>query len=170
MLDISRINSGTLRPEPEPCDIAILLRDIAGEFAAAALRAGTSITVTTPPSLFGTWDRLALEQIIDNLVSNAIKYGARTPIELSAEFRDEQVRIDVCDHGTGIPADQRERVFGQFERAVGQTERQSGFGVGLWIVRQLTEAMGGAVEVGDTPGGGASFTVNLPRYVKRMAS
>ena len=168
LLDVSRINSGRLRLALEPCDIVLLLRDVAADFANAALLAGATIAVTAPDRLLGTWDRLALEQIIDNLISNAIKYGAGTPVDISAELLGEQVCIQIRDHGGGIPADDRERVFGRFERAVGRDERRSGFGVGLWVVRQLTEAMGGAVLVGDTPGGGASFAVSLPRYAEAM--
>jgi two-component system OmpR family sensor kinase len=164
LLDVSRINSGRLRLALEPCDIAILLRDIAADFAGAALHAGVTISVISPDRLLGTWDRLALEQIIDNLLSNAIKYGSGTPVEISAESCGERVSIQVRDHGSGILAADRERVFGCFEWAVGRDERRSGFGVGLWVVRQLTEAMGGSVAVGDTPGGGASFTVNLPQH------
>jgi two-component system, OmpR family, sensor kinase len=164
LLDVSRINSGRLRLALEPCDIAVLLRDMAADFADAALRAGVTIGITAPASLLGVWDRLALEQIIDNLLSNAIKYGSGTPVEVSAESCGERVSIQVRDHGSGIPTADRERVFDRFERAVGQDERRSGFGVGLWVVRQLTEAMGGAVVVGDTPGGGTSFTLTLPHH------
>ncbi len=164
LLEVSRINSGRLQLELEPCDIALLLREMAAEFANAARRAGVPITVRVPDSLAGTWDRLALEQIIDNLISNALKYGARTPVEITATPRGEQVCIEVCDHGGGIPPDDRERIFGRFERAVERGERRSGFGIGLWIVRRLVEAMGGAVVVGDTAGGGALFIVTLPRY------
>jgi two-component system OmpR family sensor kinase len=164
LLDVSRINSGRLQLSLEPCDVATLLRDIAADFAGAALHAGVAISVTAPDRLPGTWDRLALEQIIDNLLSNAIKYGCSTPVEISAASCDERISFQVRDHGSGIPAADRERVFGRFERAVARGERRSGFGVGLWVVRQLTEAMGGTVAVGDTPGGGASFTVNLPQH------
>jgi two-component system OmpR family sensor kinase len=164
LLDVARINSGRLRLRPEPCDIAVLLRDIAADFAGVAQNAGVTVSMTAPDRLPGNWDRLALEQIIDNLLSNAIKYGSGTPIEIFAESCGERVSIQVRDHGSGITGVDRERVFGRFERAVARGERHSGFGVGLWVVRQLTEAMGGAIVVGDTPGGGASFTVNLPQH------
>ncbi len=85
LLDVSRINSGRLRLALESCDIANLLRDIAADFAGAALHAGVTISVTAPDRLLGTWDRLALEQITDNLLSNAIKYGCGTPVEISAD-------------------------------------------------------------------------------------
>jgi len=170
LLDVSRITSGKLQLELETLDIIALLHDVATDVADAARRAGSPITVTGPDTLPVTWDRLATEQILDNLVANAIKYGGRSPIELSAEMRGEEVCIQVRDHGGGISAADRARVFGRFERAVGPGERRSGFGVGLWVVRQLAEAMGGTVVVGDAPGGGALFTVKLPQHPRQASS
>ena len=132
--------------------------------------ASSPITVTGPDTLPVTWDRLAIEQIVDNLVANAIKYGGSSPVELFAEMRGEEVRIQVRDHGGGIPTVDRARVFERFERAVRPEKQRSGFGVGLWVVRQLTEAMGGTVAVEDAPGGGALFTVILPRHAKQASS
>lgn len=166
LLDVSRITSGKLQLEPEPFDLAALLREVADEFADAARRAGVPIRVDVPASLPGTWDRLAVEQVVDNLVSNALKYGARTPVEVSAARSGDHVRIQVRDHGEGIPAADRTRVFQRFERAVGQGERRSGFGVGLWVTFNLVEAMAGTVAVDDAPGGGARFTVTLPVHME----
>ncbi len=165
LLDVSQLTNGKRQLELEPFSLAALLHDVAGEFADEARCAGVPITVTAPNTLSGTWDRLALEQIIDNLVSNALKYGARTPIELSAETCGKQVRIQVRDHGNGIAVGDRERVFGRFERAVGRGERRSGFGVGLWVVCQLVQAMDGAVAVENAADGGALFTITLPQHV-----
>lgn len=170
LLDVSRITSGKVQLEPEAFDLAALLRDVADEFADAARRAGAPLRVSGPDSLPGTWDRLALEQIVDNLVSNALKYGGHTPIELSADALGEEVRIQVRDHGTGIPAGDRQRVFEPFERAVGQGERRSGFGVGLWVVCRLVQAMEGNISVEDAPDGGALFTVTLPLHPRGAAS
>ncbi len=170
LLDVSRITSGKLQLELETLDIMALLNNVATDAADAARSAGCPISVTGPDSLQVTWDRLAVEQIVDNLVTNAIKYGGSSPIALSAELRGENVHIQVRDHGGGIPADEQARVFERFERAVGRGERRSGFGVGLWLVRQLAEAMGGMVAVGDAPGGGALFIVNLPQHAKEASS
>ena len=86
LLDVARLTGGKLpQLEPEPFDLARLLRDVAGEFAEAAQRAGVPIAVSVPESLPGAWDRLAVEQVVDNLVSNALKYGSRTPILIAAE-------------------------------------------------------------------------------------
>jgi signal transduction histidine kinase len=134
----------------------------------AARHAGTPIQVHAPPRLPGTWDRLAMEQIIDNLVSNAIKYGARPPIEVWAEDHGNHVSLRVRDHGPGISLEDRSRIFERFERAVGLDKRRSGFGVGLWVVGQLVAAMGGTIMVADAPGGGAEFTVTLPCHVEAV--
>ena len=164
LLDVSRLTSGQFRPELTSLDLSELVREVVETFAEAARHAGCPIRVVVPPSLVGTWDHLAMEQIIDNLVSNAVKYGGSQPIEVLAEAHDAQVRITVRDGGPGISAQDRTRIFGRFERAVARNERQSGFGVGLWVVGQLVAAMDGTAAVDDVPGGGAAFVVSLPRH------
>lgn len=166
LLDVSRITSGNFLVEVEAFDLAVLLREVAEAFAEPALHAGVPITVEVAESLPGEWDRMAVEQIVDNLLSNALRYGDRTAVEISAEADGDEVRILVLDHGAGVPPEHRERIFDRFERVVGRGERRSGFGVGLWLVRRLAEMMGGRIAVGDTAGGGAMFTVTLPRHVK----
>jgi two-component system, OmpR family, sensor kinase len=165
LLNVSRITSSKLPLELEAFDLAALLRGMVGDFAIAARYAGIVIGVAAPDSLPVTLDRLATEQIFDNLVSNALKYGARTPVEVTAVVAGEQVRIQVRDGGGGISAGDRARVFGRFERAVGLGEGRDGFGVGLWLVGQLVKAMEGEITIGDAPGGGALFTVTLPLHV-----
>lgn len=162
LLDVSRITSGNFRLEPSPCDLTIVFRQIVDEFGAAALHIGTVITLDAPDELVGSWDRLAVEQVVDNLLSNAIKYGNRTPVELRARHVGDHLEIRVRDHGKGIPSHERTRIFERFERAVRQNEHRTGFGVGLWVVGQLVDAMKGTIEIDDTPGGGTQFIVNLP--------
>jgi two-component system, OmpR family, sensor kinase len=164
LLDVSRINSGRFRLEPVPCDLVSLLRQIAEDFAPAAQHSGVILTVTAPESVTGLWDRLAIEQVIDNLVSNAIKYGGRSPVELGLVEENDVVHLHVRDHGKGVPREHRDRIFGRFERAVGHEEFRSGFGVGLWVVGQLVEAMQGTIAIDDAPGGGALFSVKLPKW------
>lgn len=163
LLDVSRMNSGKFRLEPIPCDLALLLRQIAEEFAAVAHHAGVSLNVQAPERLPGIWDRLAVEQVIDNLLSNAIKYGGNSSVDLSLSETDAGIHIRVRDRGKGIPVEQRVRIFERFERAVGHNEYRSGFGVGLWVVGQLVQAMKGAILIEDAPGGGALFIVSLPK-------
>jgi two-component system OmpR family sensor kinase len=170
LLDVSRITTGKFRLEPSACDLAVLLREVVDEFTEAAQHSGVTIRLTAPENLPGTWDRLAVEQIVDNLVSNAIKYGGRTPVEVGIFMIDRQVQIHVRDHGKGIPAQDRQRVFERFERAVGQNEYRSGFGVGLWVVGQLVEAMNGTITIDQAAGGGALFVVTLPIEPERARS
>jgi two-component system OmpR family sensor kinase len=162
LLDVSRLNSGRFRLDRSRCDLAALLREIAEQFGAAAHHSGVSLAVTAPASLPGWWDRLAVEQVIDNLISNAIKYGGRTPVELTLSADAQSVILEIRDHGSGIAPEHRARVFERFERAVGYSEYRSGFGVGLWVVGQLVGAMSGTVTIEDAPGGGALFIVRLP--------
>lgn len=167
LLDVSRITAGKLHLEIEQADLAILVREIVASFAGAAHHAGCTIKVSAPLVLPGSWDRLAMEQIIDNLLSNAIKYGAGGLIEITAAVDGAVVRLQVRDHGNGILAEDRERIFQRFEQAVRLSQRRSGFGVGLWVVGQLVKAMGGIVIVEDAAGGGSLFTVTLPRYLEK---
>jgi signal transduction histidine kinase len=166
LLDVSRITTGKFRLEPAPCDLAALVREVVETFADAARYAGSPIGVEAPASLPGTWDRLAMEQIADNLISNAIKYGARRPVEVCAEDLGDRVCLRVRDHGPGISVHDRGRIFGRFERAVGPDAGRTGFGVGLWVVGQLVEAMEGTITVEDAQGGGSVFNVTLPRHAK----
>ena len=165
LLDVSRLTSGQFRLDVTAFDLSGLVRQVVETFAEAARYGESPIRLAVPPSLPGTWDYLAMEQIIDNLVSNAVKYGGSHPIEVRAEALDAQVRITVRDHGPGIPPEDRTRIFSRFERVIGQNERRSGFGVGLWVVGQLVAAMHGTVAVDDAPGGGTAFVVSLPRHV-----
>ena len=162
LLDVSRLTTGKLQLEPEEFDLSALLCEVAEGFADAARHAGSVVEVTCPDGLCITSDRLAVEQVIDNLVSNAIKYGGRTRVLVELAQLGGTVRLDVRDHGPGVAAHDRARVFERFERAVGQGERRSGFGVGLWVVGQLVAALDGSISIHDAPGGGALFTVTLP--------
>jgi signal transduction histidine kinase len=170
LLNVSRITSGKLTLEPIPCDLADLLRGIVGTFAEPARHAGSPIVINVPASLPGVWDPLAMEQIIDNLVSNAIKYGSHQPVEVRADVLGSTVRIAVRDHGPGISAENRARIFGRFERVIGTQEARSGFGIGLWVVSQLVAAMEGTITVDHAQGGGAVFTVAVPLHSKATHS
>jgi len=162
LLDVSRITAGKLRLIPEPIRLAPLLANLVAGVAPLATRTGSAVHLSIPADLTGHWDRLAMEQIVDNLLSNAIKYGGGRAIDLTAETAGNAAVITVRDGGSGISEADRGRIFERFERAVGSGDHAGGFGMGLWIVRQLSEAMGGSVSVQSPEGGGTLFAVTLP--------
>lgn len=162
LLDVSRLTSGKLRLEVETFDLATLLRDVAGEAQAASRLSGSSIQVAAPESLMVTLDYAATEQIVSNLVSNALWHGAHASVDVSAAVVGQQGRIQVRDRGRGIAASDRSRLSERFERAMQQGDRNDGASVGLWIVGQFVAAMEGTVEIDDAPGGGALLSVTLP--------
>jgi signal transduction histidine kinase len=110
----------------------------------------------------GRWDRTRLEQIVANLLANAVKYGAGAPIEVALEIDDGAVALSVRDHGIGISVSDQQRIFDRFERAVSE-RHHGGLGLGLWVTRHMAEAMGGSVRVESVPGAGSTFVVTLPR-------
>lgn len=165
LLDISRVNTGNLKLDPALVNVCALIREIAESARPLAEHAGSTLDLQLRPEGLTIFvDRLSLEQIIDNLISNAVKYGGGTPILITAtaDFENDAAVICVRDNCPGIaPADQS-RIFERFERAVRPGEQVTGFGVGLWIVRQLTVAMGGTITVHSEPGVGSAFTITMP--------
>ncbi len=165
LLDISRMTSGKLRLDHIGVPVAPVARTVVESYQLLADHAGCRLTLDLPtPDLAIIGDFVALEQIIDNLVSNAIKYGAGTPILVSARIDEagHGVRITVTDQGPGISSESQARIFERFERAVLRGGDTPGFGVGLWVVKQLSEAMEGSIVVTSKPGGGSRFCVTLP--------
>jgi signal transduction histidine kinase len=111
--------------------------------------------------MVGRWDRIRSEQLVVNLLANAIKYGAGKPVEVLLQGDTHSVTLTVRDNGIGIKPEQRDRLFGRFERLVSM-RHYGGFGLGLWISRQVVEAHGGHIQVRSEPGQGATFVVTLP--------
>jgi len=162
LLDVSRLSRGKLKLEPADTDLGEVLSEVAAWFAREAARMGSELRVEGEPHVSGWWDRLRLEQVVTNLLSNAIRYGAGRPIHARVEAVRDRARLVVRDEGIGIPPEAQERIFGKFERAV--SERHSGgLGLGLYITRSIVEAMGGCIRVESRPGEGSTFTVELPR-------
>ncbi|MDI1480788.1 sensor histidine kinase [Polyangium sp. y55x31] len=162
LLDISSITAGRLRLEWEEVDLAAVARDVALRLGYEAARAGCKLDVRAQAPLPGRWDRARLDQIVTNLLSNAIKYGAGKPIDLVVEGDDSTARLLVRDRGIGIAPEHQARIFDRFERAV-PDQQYGGFGLGLWIVKQILDALGGTIRVTSAPGSGATFLVELPR-------
>jgi PAS domain S-box-containing protein len=160
LLDVSRITSGPVVLDPEEVDLKDVVRAVVDQLHQEVDH--RQITLRAPEApIVGHWDRLRLEQVVTNLLSNAIKYGKEEPIEISLDGDGEVARLSVTDHGIGINEDQQSRLFMRFERAV-TGQRYGGFGLGLWISRQLVEAMQGRISVESRPGRGSTFMVTIP--------
>jgi PAS domain S-box-containing protein len=162
LLDFSRLASGRLDLRIELVDWAALVDELGERFAPHLEEAHCPLALRLDPGVVGSWDRLRLEQITTNLLSNAIKYGGGAPIELSLSADPQRATLCVRDHGIGIAAEDQARIFERFERAV-SSRSYGGFGLGLWIVRRVIDALGGTISVESVPGAGATFTVTLPR-------
>jgi signal transduction histidine kinase len=162
IMDASRLTAGHIDLHLESLDLSALLREISAGFEREAMTARSTLSVEAPPELLGCWDRLRLQQICTNLISNAIRYGAAHPIHVSASGDEEWATLRVQDHGIGISAADQQRIFERFERG-GERRKPGGFGIGLWIVRENCRALGGEVSVQSRPGEGATFSVRLPR-------
>jgi PAS domain S-box-containing protein len=161
--DVARLGSARFTLERRPCDIGALVRQVVTEFAAAADTHTFDVTVAGGlPALPVDHDRL--EQVLTNLLANAVKYwpdGGRVQIDV---LRDPiGVRVDVIDHGPGVPAELADRIFEPFYRGPDEATRAlPGTGLGLAVSRGIVETHGGLLWVDPTPGGGATFRFTLP--------
>jgi PAS domain S-box-containing protein len=162
LLDVSRITAGKLKLEPEDMDLAALVREVASRATEDAARAGSELRLSVPETVPGSWDRLRMDQVLQNLLSNALKYGHGQPVDVALEAGADTVTLRVTDRGLGIAPEDQPRLFQKFQR-VASERHYSGFGLGLWIVKQVLDAMGGTIQVESAPGQGATFTVSLPR-------
>jgi PAS domain S-box-containing protein len=161
LLDVSRLSTGRVDLQYESMNLAQTVREILGTFEAELAVARCKLTLVEGGDAVGWWDRVRVEQICRNLLSNAIRFGAGRPIEVSVGTDQDFATLQVRDHGPGIAFDHQTRIFERFER--GADQRSGGFGIGLWVVKNLCVAMGGTISVESTPGEGALFTVMLPR-------
>ncbi|HEX8704469.1 MAG TPA: PAS domain-containing sensor histidine kinase, partial [Myxococcaceae bacterium] len=161
LLDVTRISGGKLRLEFEDVDLATLVREVVTRHEPEAARLGSTLELDIQGSVVGRWDRLRLEQVITNLVDNAIKYGAGKPVQVRVQVGNNRVVLQVKDEGIGIAPEYLPRIFGRFERAVSE-RHYGGLGLGLYITRTIVEAMGGHIGVESRPAEGSLFTVELP--------
>jgi PAS domain S-box-containing protein len=168
LLDVSRISSGHFTLNLESFDLVASANEVIERVRDAAVAAECALTLKSRVPVVGTWDRLRVEQIMTNLLSNAFKYAAGKAVEVTVTRQDESALLEVRDWGHGVPESDLHRLFERFERA-SRTE-YAGLGLGLYVARQMAEAHGGKVSARNIEGNGACFSVQLPLIAKNALS
>ncbi len=161
ILDVSRSRNGHLAVQPVATDLAHVVQRVLEAMAQQAAESGIAVTGSVPDTLPACIDEFRVEQVINNLLTNALRYGGGKPVHVTLRREGSQALICVRDQGPGIAAEDRERIFGQFERSASAGSVQ-GLGLGLFISRQIVHAHGGSIEVDSEPGAGSEFRVRLP--------
>ncbi|WP_437969288.1 AAA family ATPase [Sorangium sp. So ce260] len=161
LLDVSQLHTGRLELHVEPVDLAEVVDEVVERLGERVAQSGSPVSVRAEPRVVGSWDRSRLEQVVSNLLDNALKFGAGKPIEITVARNDGTAELVVQDQGIGIPAGRLPHVFERFERAV-SSRHFGGLGLGLHVVKSIVEALGGAVRAESRPGEGARLTVELP--------
>ncbi|MHC8299954.1 hybrid sensor histidine kinase/response regulator [Pseudomonas sp. ZS1P83] len=161
MLDVSRIRTGKLSIRPTRFDLSALVRGLLQNFAPQIDAAECSVTLDAEQPVVGNWDEFRIEQVISNLMTNALRYGAKSPITVKVYSESGQARVDVRDLGIGISEENQKRIFQQFERVTAK-HAVAGLGLGLFISEQIVAAHGGFINVESRIGEGALFRVCLP--------
>ncbi|MBC7428903.1 MAG: hybrid sensor histidine kinase/response regulator [Bacteriovorax sp.] len=162
MLDISRMSSGKFSMNLEDFDLCSLVHDVIERHIELFKAKGNQIEIVSCESINGRWDKFRIEQVITNLLTNAIRYGEGKPIKISISTEQGRALVVIEDKGVGIAKEDLKRIFQRFERASG-TE-VSGLGLGLYIVSQIIEAHNGLINVESQPGKGSVFTIDLPLF------
>jgi signal transduction histidine kinase len=163
LLDITQMTAGRLELRRQKLDLVELVRGSMATFDEELRQSGVELRIHAQGPVEGTWDRLRLEQVIDNLISNAVKYGKGQPVDLMVSMEGHLAKLEVRDQGVGIAPEDQGRLFERFER-VRLDKDVTGYGVGLWIVRRVVEAHGGSITVQSRLGEGSCFIVQLPSH------
>ncbi|SDP03250.1 Signal transduction histidine kinase [Pseudomonas arsenicoxydans] len=161
MLDVSRIRTGKLSIRTSRFDLVQLVSNLLQNFAPQIDAAETSVTFTADQPVVGNWDEFRIEQVISNLLTNALRYGGKDTIDVRVYTQDGQARVEVQDRGIGISEENQRRIFQQFERVSAKTV-VAGLGLGLFISEQIVTAHGGSITAESRIGEGALFRVCLP--------
>lgn len=162
MLDISRIQSGNLAIHKEKFDFREVIDQVDERLKLQIeLATGNSLLKGPLPEIIGKWDRHRMEQVITNLLTNAMKYGRNKPITVGLINKKDKLQLFVQDQGEGIKKENFDRIFKRFERAVSPNE-VSGLGLGLYITKQIVESHGGKIWLESELGKGSTFWVELP--------
>jgi PAS domain S-box-containing protein len=161
MLDVSRVATGKLHLDHERFDLSALVRESTERFTDQLQMVGSTVERAIEEGVFFVGDEYRTDQVLSNLMTNAIKYGGGKPVRVSLATRGGRILVAVEDHGAGIEERDRARVFERFERAVG-SDNVSGLGLGLYISKEIVEALGGKIRLESEVGRGSTFIIELP--------
>lgn len=162
MLDISRLRTGKFQVDKEKMDLQEAINSALEKLNHQFLEHHSSLQTEISGPIIGEWDRLRIEQVITNLLTNAIRYGNQRPIKIKAYKDLNFAYIEVIDQGRGIIRDNFEKIFERFERAGMSANESSGMGLGLYIAKQIVDAHNGTISLESELQKGSTFTVKLP--------
>jgi signal transduction histidine kinase len=161
MLDVSRIKNGKLSIQPQAANLSLLVRQLAEDLTPVAKEAEVEFVLQIDSEVEGHWDGFRIEQIIINLLTNAVRYGKGKPVHVSLVKEGEHAVIKVADQGVGIAEHEQKKIFEAFERSA-ENEVKAGLGLGLYISRKLAEAHAGEISVVSQKNQGSTFILRLP--------
>jgi signal transduction histidine kinase len=164
LLDISKLEAGVVKPDISDCAVQVIFDKLHTEFEAQALDKGLDLIIDNCDGVAHS-DPVLLSQILQNLISNAIKYTREGFVRLRCVHRELAIRIEVLDTGLGIPSDELDRIFEEFHQIDQGNSRPDGLGLGLSIVRRTAELLGCSLDVQSSPGEGSMFSVMVPEGV-----
>ncbi|QQS44228.1 HAMP domain-containing histidine kinase [Candidatus Roizmanbacteria bacterium] len=159
--NVSLITTGRMKLEPTEIDLAVIVKEAVEHVKISMRKPDHPITTDIKGSCVGIYDKVRIEQVITNLLTNAIKYGDNKPIDVKIEKKSDRYNIIVQDRGLGIPKNMQSKIFGRFERGNGHGNIK-GLGVGLYITHQIIAAHEGKIHLKSKPGKGSTFIVELP--------
>ena len=163
MLDVTRLRQGALSIRPKPFDLAAMARRVVESLANQGEAVGSTLDLHAPAEVPGVWDEFRIEQVLTNLLTNALRYGGGRPVAIEVTgLGADRARMTVRDRGIGIAPQDQARIFEQFERTDDSRKHAAGLGLGLYITREIVRAHGGDIGVESQPGQGSCFTVALP--------
>ncbi len=167
LLNVSLITTGRIDLELQPTNLAEITKTVVDNFSERMQKEGYEVKLQVlSEQINGSWDRIRIEQVITNLLTNAIKYGNKKPISIVLSQSQNKALLSVSDQGIGIPEEKKELIFARFARAV-PAQQYDGLGVGLFITNQIVTAHGGKIKVESKPNKGSKFTVELPLHLNQ---
>lgn len=161
LLNVSLMRTGRMELDMEKADLSVITKDVIEGLIEKAKREEIEIRFKSNGEVNGTFDKMRIEQVLINLLTNAMKYGSKKPIEVTVKQENNIGKVSVTDYGIGIPAKQKEKIFELFERGVHDGQR-NGLGVGLYITNQIVKAHKGKLHLDSKEGKGSTFCLELP--------